>query len=175
MGIEQSEKLAESLRDSGLKIDKIYTSPLKRAIQTAEILSHILHTEKPTPLPELIERDFGVMTGKKVSEIEKYCKKNILKTQHTTYFLSPKNAETFPELFERAKQVLKLLENESSEANILLVTHGDLGKMVYAAFYEIKWQDVLLDVHFKNADSLLLCKKWDHQKQIVAVPIFKQP
>jgi hypothetical protein len=36
------------------------------------------------------------------------------------------------------------------------VTHGDFGKMLYAAFYNLDWQDVLRQFHFGNSELLLL-------------------
>ncbi len=42
--------------------------------------------------------------------------------------------------------------------SILLVTHGDFGKMLYAAYYDIPWEDVLRQFHFGNSEVLLLSK-----------------
>ncbi len=66
-GLQQAYELAESLRGHGL--EEIYTSPLQRARQTAEIVSGILG------LPfyirsDLIEGSFGLAEGKTKEEIE---------------------------------------------------------------------------------------------------------
>lgn len=156
LGLEQSEKWAESLRDAGVAINKIYNSPLKRAFQTAEIFSRVLHVEKPLVMESLIERDFGIMTGKSVKDIKKYCKTNLLKTEHTLYFLSPKKAETFPQLFERAKMILENFKTADQTDSILLVTHGDIGKMIYAAYYQLPWEDALRSFHFDNGQIISL-------------------
>ena len=42
------------------------------------------------------------------------------------------------------------------EGTILLVTHGDFGKMLYAAFYQLAWEEVLRGFHFGNSEVLLL-------------------
>lgn len=156
LGLEQSKRLAEKIKASEIQIDVIYTSPLKRAIQTAEILSQSLKAPKPIILEALIERDFGMMTGKRISEIESLCRSDILKTDHTVYFLSPKGAETFPELLERSKRLLDQLTFSLPHDSILLVTHGDMGKMIYAAFYDLSWEKILAEVHFNNTDLLIL-------------------
>lgn len=40
------------------------------------------------------------------------------------------------------------LENELKDGGrILLVTHGDIGQMIYAAYYNLDWKDVLQLFH----------------------------
>lgn len=76
-----------------------------------------------------------------------------------TYFLSPQDAETFPDLKLRASKLLtKLADIYHQDDSILLVTHGDFGKMIYASYYDLDWENVLTDFHFGNSDLLLLSK-----------------
>jgi len=157
-GTEQVKEVAEKIKDSGLNFDKIYSSPLKRTYKTAKIISEALGMGKPSVLQDLIERDFGIMTGKHISQIEEMCKPYILKTETITYFLKPKGAETFPQLVERGKKLLSKIRKLHPKGNILLVTHGDIGKTIYAAYYNLKWKDVLTMFHFGNSDLLLLSK-----------------
>lgn len=44
------------------------------------------------------------------------------------------------------------------DSNVLLVAHGDIGKMIYAAYYELDWKTVLTMFHFGNAELLLLAR-----------------
>ncbi len=92
---------------------------------------------KPSKLDLLIERDFGIMTGKPTKDIESWCSPDIIKTNTITYFLSPEGSETFPQLIVRAKKVLNFIKNKHKGQSILLVTHGDFGKMLYTAFYNL--------------------------------------
>lgn len=156
LGEEQAHRTATYIKESGLSLDKIYSSPLKRAFRTADIISEDLHLPKPETEADLIERDFGVMTGQPVSKIEELCAPDIVKTDTITYFLSPEGAETFPDLIKRADRVLKKIQSTHSEGSILLVTHGDFGKMLYAAYYHLSWEDVLTSFHFGNCELLLL-------------------
>jgi len=156
IGISQAHELASKLKNSAIHFGKVYSSPLQRAHQTALIITDTLQLPKPTILPELIERDFGVMTGEPLSRIEELCAPDILKTNTITYFLSPKDAETFPQLLERAQNLLAHIQEKHEAGHILLVTHGDLGKMIYAAYYGLDWLDVLTLFHFGNSDLLEL-------------------
>lgn len=156
LGLEQASQLARKIKDFGLDFDKVYSSPLQRAYQTAKTITDYLQTESPEKIDLLIERDFGVMTGKPTKSIVELCSPDILQAEIITYFLSPQDAETFPELIDRAKVLLSFIEAKHKEEKILLVTHGDFGKMIYAAYYNLSWQEVLTMFHFGNSELLLL-------------------
>ncbi len=155
-GIEQARVVAGLIRAAGLHFDYIFTSPLIRAHKTAEIIAETIAGPKPIVMAELIERDFGSMSGIEQSRIEELCSPDIIKTDTVTYFLDPPGAETFPDLLVRARRLLANLKSEYSDGSILLVTHGDFGKMVYAAYYDLDWQDILTMFHFGNSEVLEL-------------------
>lgn len=156
LGVEQANELGQKIKSLGLDFEKVYTSPLKRAYKTAEIVSNILGLDEPNVMNELIERDFGIMTGVPHTDIEKYCAPNIIKTETVTYFLSPEGAETFSELIDRGKVVLNKIKKNHQDGNILLVCHRDIGKMIYAAYYNLDWKEFLPKFHFDNSDLLLM-------------------
>jgi broad specificity phosphatase PhoE len=156
IGVAQAHEIATKVKDTGIIFDKVYASPLQRAYKTAEIITDAIHLEKPEIMLELIERDFGVMTGKLQSKIMELCSPDILQTDTITYFLKPDGAETFPQLLERANKLLANIRLKHENGNILLVTHGDFGKMIYAAYYGLDWLDVLKLFHFGNSDLLKL-------------------
>src|SRR3989338_9826521 len=156
IGYEQACKLAEHIKSTGLKFDKVYSCPLVRAYATAETITEALDLDKPTKIDGLIERDYGIMTGKPVKDIERLCAPGIIKADPIVYFLSPERAETFPGLLERADRVLSWIKNNHQDENILLVSHGDLGKMLYAAYYRLDWKKVLMMFHFGNSELLIL-------------------
>lgn len=156
IGIAQAREVAEKIKDAGVKFDTVLSSPLSRAFVTAEIISEVNDLPQPKVTPGLIERDFGVMSGKPQSSIENLCAPDIIKTETITYFLSPEGAETFPDLLERARQLLDKIEEEYKDGSILLVTHGDFGKMIYTQYYGLDWKEALTLFHFGNSELLLL-------------------
>lgn len=153
LGREQAADLARTIIEHKIVLEKIYSSPLQRAFATAQIVAETLKLAMPEKVDLLIERDFGIMSGKPNADIETVCGSDVLKTEKITYFLSPEGAETFPVLLERGKKVLEYFKGQD---NILLVTHGDIGKMIYASFYNLPWREVLSDFHFGNSELLLL-------------------
>lgn len=155
LGRQQANDLANGVAEIGLQVDAVYSSPLDRALETARIICKVLGIHKdPVIIPELIERDFGVMTGLPHTEIEPRCAPDIIKTDTVTYFLNPEGAETFPDLIKRGHKALERVRTMQEGGNALLVCHGDIGKMVYAAATGRKWEDVLRNFHFGNGDLI---------------------
>ena len=158
-GIEQANEVAGKIKATGIRFDHVYSSPLQRAYKTAEIITDTLGISKPEVLPDLVERDFGIMTGQPQSKIEEMCSPDIIKSDTIIYFLNPEGAETFPQLVERAKKLLDTLKDKHKDENILLVTHGDFGKMIYTAYYNLSWKEVLNMFHFGNSELLELSEE----------------
>ncbi|MDE2019460.1 MAG: histidine phosphatase family protein [Patescibacteria group bacterium] len=172
LGLEQAKTLAKEIVAAGLHFDAVYSSPLRRAYTTAETITDALGIAKPVVMQDLIERDFGIMTGKATKDITKLCAPDILQADPITYFLSPEGAETFQDLIERGKRVIKEIQEKYKDGNVLLVAHGDFGKMIYAAYYNLDWKSVLLMFHFGNSELLLLSE--DSSPEEAHVFKFKQ-
>jgi probable phosphoglycerate mutase len=156
LGLAQADELTAFIKSHNLGLDKVYSSPLQRAYITAVKITEALNLPAPEILPLLIERDFGFMAGQKKTDIEKLCAPKIIKTETINYFLEPAGGETFPELITRAKKLLKFIFDKHTDGNILLVGHGDFGKMIYAAYYNIPWEEALRMFHFGNTEIVLL-------------------
>ncbi len=156
LGVRQAQELALHIKQAGLRFDAVYSSPLKRAYDTGKMVTDTLGLPDPIIQSSLIERDFGVMTGRLLSEIEEYCAPDIIKTDTITYFLSPEGAETFDDLIIRGRIILEEVKRNHTSGNVLLVCHGDVGKMIYASYYDLPWRQVLTAFHFGNSELLLL-------------------
>jgi broad specificity phosphatase PhoE len=119
IGIEQAHLLALSLKD--YPIEAIYTSPLKRAIQTAEIINELhqkeLHTDQ-----DLMEMDYGDFEGvsfKKIMDVEKDF---IDQWMTDPSSVKMPNGESLTQLQERAWRALKKIINKKE--NALVVSHN---------------------------------------------------
>ena len=156
LGLTQAHELASFVKEQDLDFIKVYSSPLQRAYRTALEITKALNLEDPEILPELIERDFGVLTGKPISDIYNLPKDALLKTETITYFLEATDAENFPQTLLRAKKLLEKISSKYQDGNILLVSHGDFGKMIYAAYYNLPWEEALTSFHFGNMEMIML-------------------
>lgn len=168
IGREQAGELGDLSRNAGLKFDHIYTSPLRRAKETARIISYKTHSPEPVVLNKLIERDFGILTGKRFTDMLKFTTE-LLEPGKPGYFLNGEGVETFPECLKRAESVLGFVEKNHSSGKVLLATHGDFGLMLFAAFHKQPWRNTLLHFHFGNSELLLLKEDSHHQPHVFKI------
>lgn len=155
LGQSQAQTVAEKiLAEHDEPFDVILSSPLQRAHHTAlAIAAKRGQTVEIEPL--LIERHFGILTGKPIADITKHTD-DVLHTDRVTYFLSAEDSETFAECFERATQVVEKVRQLYDGKKVLLVCHGDIGKMILAVTKNITWKDGLLHPYFANTEVIEL-------------------
>lgn len=118
VGLEQTEVLAEWVEDN--LITNIYTSPLRRCVETASLVAR---GEKINVLSELTEISVGEWEGLSFSEImEKWPKEYELRGLHmgTT---APPGGESFAEGGERFDRAIRRIMEES-EGDVLIVSHS---------------------------------------------------
>ena len=116
----------EFLREKGIHFDYIWTSPLVRAKETAELATGIDRSEFVDE-PLLIEMSFGKYEGRCVKDRTDPFNRDFFASPDTC--VMPGDAETFHELIDRAGELLdKLVEYDNDESNadkvMLLTSHG---------------------------------------------------
>ena len=153
LGKKQATEAGEKLRAE--KIDLIYVSPLTRTKQTAEIIAQQLGLPEAEVMPDLIERDFGFFEGKLAADIPKLTEDMVV-SDGINYFLSGDGVETFAKAYQRAQKVLEDVKTKHPDQNVLLVTHGDFGKMLRAAYYGWTWEEGIMTPYYANTEVLKL-------------------
>ena len=119
VGIEQANLLALSLKDH--PIEAIHTSPLKRAMQTAEIIN-AFHRKKLHIHQDLMEMDYGDFEGVSFKKIIADKKDFIEKWMTDPASVKMPNGESFTQLQDRAWRVMERIINK--EENALVVAHN---------------------------------------------------
>lgn len=111
IGLKQAEWCGKSL--ANLEIDAVVTSPLKRALVTAEKILKYHENAAFEIVPNLIERDFGIFSGRTREEREEMRE------------LFP-SVEPEPRRFVaiRVIDALKHLYEKYPDGKIVAVTHG---------------------------------------------------
>ncbi|WP_158302103.1 histidine phosphatase family protein [Paenibacillus mesophilus] len=125
-GEEQANELSKIIK--GKQIDFILTSPLSRAIKTAEILSR--DTSKNLVVDNrLIERDYGAFEGANRDNT------NFLEAKrHFSSKLS--GGESILQVAQRVFNVLDEIKEKYKNHNVLIVTHGGVCRIINAYFTE---------------------------------------
>ena len=134
------------------KLTTIYCSPLMRAKETAEIIAKPFGLMPQTD-SRLMERDFGILTGKSNKELLEYCK-NIIKTDNNLYVLDGQGVERFQEVLRRAKSFIRDVAEKHQGETIVVVCHNDIAKMIQAAVWKREIEDVLKNTPFLENASV---------------------
>ena len=126
VGIAQAEMVASILNDKGITFDRIYSSPLERAIRTGEIATGVSR-ESFVIDHNLTEIDFGINEGRKYDELQG-ASGNIFLSPET--YLPPEGGESLESLRNRMKHFLERMRDEECEGNVLAVSHGTAIHMI---------------------------------------------
>jgi probable phosphoglycerate mutase len=121
-GVDQSEKAAKFLED--MNISAIYSSPIERAKNTAEIVGK--HNSIDVKIDDrLIEIDMGKFTGRPYDEIFSSHGNVFMKFYKGELEIAHNGVETFVEVKKRILGMVDhVIENHPDE-NVVLVTHMD--------------------------------------------------
>jgi probable phosphoglycerate mutase len=121
-GIKQA-KLARNYLKNVL-ISGIYSSPMKRTMQTAKIISEGTNLEINI-LEGLKELNFGKWEGLKFEEINEKYRNDYQKWLSDPYNCPPTDGESFVELIKRSQlEIKKIASSVPDNSNVAVITHG---------------------------------------------------
>lgn len=148
-GIWQSKRLANRLKS--LKIDKIYSSDLRRAYQTAKIIFKNNLIEKSESFREV---NFGIFEGLRYEEILKVYPELYKDWIDNPVKVKIPNGESLKNLSKRVKEKLSSIFSQYKDKTIAVVTHGgpirvilcDALKYNLEMFWQIKQQPGALNI-----------------------------
>lgn len=140
-GIEDAKNAAIRVRD--YDFDIAITSKLRRAIQTADLLTagrniQIIQNELCN------ERNYGKMQGLNYIEVEDITPRILyFKLNNDFHSLNPPSGETFPNLRKRAKAFSQFLFQNYTGSNILVVSSSAFMQQLYGLFRGFDWIESL--------------------------------
>ena len=122
-GLQLARKIAVKLNKKYPKIDKIYSSPLKRASIFAKVIADKLNLEL-TELVYLKERNtYGLLNGLNISKAKNKYPKLYKKFEAQEYI---PGSERYDDFKERVDYLIKHLGRQKDSKTILCVTQGYL-------------------------------------------------
>lgn len=119
-GIAQAHQLAAALRDVGL--DVLYASPLRRALQTAEVVAETLHIPLHVE-PRLMEIHQGDWQGRLRAEIAARYPELFQRWQTEPWEVTPPGGEHLRQVQERVYAAVDEILARHPGQRIGLVTH----------------------------------------------------
>src|SRR3989338_4712377 len=126
-GREEAKRAGEKIKS--IKFDKAYTSVLKRAIETLEIILKVIKQEKlPTEKDQALnERHYGDLQGlNKAETAQKYGDKQV-HIWRRSYDIAPPNGESLKDTAARTLPYFekKIVLDLKAGKNILVSAHGN--------------------------------------------------
>ncbi|MCR6516223.1 MAG: histidine phosphatase family protein [Clostridium sp.] len=166
-GIDRAKELRERIKE--IELDVIYSSPIERALHTANIIKGEKQLEVITE-DGLMEMCFGDYEGRKTDEVMKENPEwNIDLIMHGDVNLSAPNGENLGSVRTRVKDAMDKIIEENRGKNVLIVAHGITLKALMHYFKdeevnsEVMGQATLtkiivdkdnnFNIEFKNDDS----------------------
>lgn len=120
MGIS---RIIAKTKENGVSFSSVYTSPLSRAMDTAEYISNSIGLSSPVILDSLIERDYGSLTGLTFDE-----RKRLFPGGER----QAGNVESVPIAASRMLHAIDEMVNLSGKHTVIGVTHGGLINAVFS-------------------------------------------
>jgi broad specificity phosphatase PhoE len=119
-GLQQAHEVIAKLPK---EFDIIYSSPLKRAAQTAKIIAD--YFDKNIEIrDELKERDFGTLSGKSWHDIDQETGKPLSEADaNLTYDYQPYDGESVEQVKSRFTSFLDDVKAKHGDETIIVVTH----------------------------------------------------
>ena len=136
-GRKQAQELVELLKNQPLRA--IYSSPLERAIETAEPLAFAT-SQKIQIEPRLLEIDYGRWQGRTYKQLQRLKAWQLLHTEPSRVLFP--GGETLPGAQRRITPFLDEIAKSHTEKDILVCfTHADVIRLAVAYYLHIQLDD----------------------------------
>jgi len=148
-GKEQAHLAAENSKH--LPIDLIVSSPLSRALETAEIINKEFDVDLIID-DRLAEKHYGVFEGKPLADRDEWAKKTIAENPDIEVEGNGnppiENAEPYDDFKYRIFEVINEYLEKYEDTNILFVAHAGVYRVIHRELFGVKHQP-------KNAQPFL--------------------
>lgn len=162
-GIEEAKKLGAYIKN--LDIDIIYSSPLKRASDTSDLINTTKNI-KVILDDRLKEIGLGEWEGKTLEEIKLYDFEHYKNYTTKSSAYNKEGGESFFQVENRVAEFLNDILKNSGQENILIVTHGIIA-MVILNYISKKHIDSLRDIQSIKNCSLSIVEYENNSYEII--------
>ncbi len=124
-GLLQAKELSRQITEESYGITKIYSSPLKRAYQTAQIIGEALDDEVIV-MNNFSEMNFGKWEGLNWNQVKRDYAEEYTQWRHNRRYTSLPEGESYQETLVRVVEGLRQISQEQGgeAGNIAVVTHS---------------------------------------------------
>ncbi|EDV25833.1 6-phosphofructo-2-kinase/fructose-2,6-bisphosphatase 2 [Trichoplax sp. H2] len=160
-GVQFAEKLAEFMSGENIPELKVWTSQLRRTVQSAEYVSAAVSNVVTEKWKALNEIDAGICDELTYNEIkEKFPEEYKARSESKFYYRYPRG-ESYEDLVNRLEPVIMELERKR---DILVICHQGVMRCLLAYFLDheltaLPWLEVPLHTVFKLSPTAYGCKE----------------
>ncbi|MCP4119929.1 MAG: alpha-ribazole phosphatase [Desulfobacteraceae bacterium] len=127
---------------SGIHLDRVFSSPLSRAVHTAEIVSGLAR-DQITLMEELKEINLGEWDGKTFQKIKEQFPGQWEKRGNDLTGYRPPRGESFSDLSKRILPVFRGI-SAGPTGNILIVAHAGVNRMILCSLLKKELEDLFI-------------------------------
>ena len=171
-GMMEAKKLRDRFKKEELMPTHIYSSPLLRTLQTANIAAENWNIEVNS-WDKIIEHDVGVFSNLTWPEIQAKFKRLVAKFNDGINWDLVEGAESYTEIAKRARSAIKnIVENHSDKSIILIFTHGGIMQHLISVLLK---SNIVWKVDIPNTaifDFNLVKKEWMDRETKEYNPIY---
>lgn len=128
MGVEQAKNLHSWLKE--IEIDAVYASPMRRTMQTAEIIIEGRGGLKIVEEPGVQEIDYGDWVGITFAEVEKKYNKEYNDYRFRPSKMQIPGGEVVIDVQKRAVAAIEKIHKNNEGKRVLVVSHADVCKAI---------------------------------------------
>ena len=153
LGLEQAQVFGDYFK--AIPFDAIFTSPLKRCVQTTQMLS-----EKFQIVEALTEIDMGDWENVPMADIQSCYPKLYAQRGENLEYFTPPNGESFRMMAQRVRQAFEKIV-QSGDGTIIIVAHAGVNRMILSHLFGIEINDMFSIVQpFACVNELT----WDRER-----------
>ena len=156
-GRRQAQNLGQRLQEEGYHITKLYTSPQKRAFETAQIVSRMLQVpcERQEGLQEI---SFGAWEGHTWDEVMALYPQEYADWHKHRRTVRTPEGESYQELLERVVAALcQIIQKESGkDSQILVVAHSAVLMSLQWWHQDVSFHEMVHRFRTRNSDFVNL-------------------
>ena len=146
-GVSEAENTGEKLKEQGFNFDVMFTSELKRAQNTGEIILEKLNEPDLTTIKSvnLNERDYGDLTGMNKDEARAKFGEEQVHIWRRSYDVPPPGGESLKDTYDRVIPYFEsdIMPEINDSKNVLIAAHGNSLRSLVKFIEDLNETDIL--------------------------------
>lgn len=146
-GVSEAENTGEKLKEQGFNFDVMFTSELKRAQNTGEIILEKLNEPNLATIKSvnLNERDYGDLTGMNKDEARAKFGEEQVHIWRRSYDVPPPGGESLKDTYDRVIPYFEsdIMPEINDSKNVLIAAHGNSLRSLVKFIEDLNETDIL--------------------------------